>query len=106
MKEVPNLSYIREISGGDLEFEKQIIEIIKVELPKEVKSYNSFLNEKYFKKAADLVHKIKHKISTLGLDESYQIAIKHEIELKQDSLRYKNDFDTILESMINFVDSY
>lgn len=103
MKEVPNMSYIKEISGGDVEFENQLIEIVKIELPKEIATYNSYLKEKNLNMAADLVHKVKHKISTLGLEESYQLAILYEIELRQDSLKYKEDFDKVLKSMINFI---
>jgi len=100
------MSYIREISGGDEEFENQLIKIVKIELPKEIKSYNSYLEEKNYKFAADLVHKVKHKISTLGLVESYKLAIKHEIDLRQENLKYKEDFDKVLKSMINFINSH
>ena len=33
----PNLNYIRELSGGDQNFEKKIIDIIKKEFPEEMK---------------------------------------------------------------------
>ena len=52
MKEKPNLNYLKEISGGDLEFEKKLLIIVKKELPEEIITYKKFLNEKNFKQAA------------------------------------------------------
>jgi len=45
MKEQPNLLYLKEISGGDLAFENQMLEIVKKELPEEIKSYENSLKK-------------------------------------------------------------
>ena len=103
MNEKPNLLYLKEISGGDVEFEKKLLEIVKKELPEEINTYKKFLNENNFKQAAELVHKIKHKISILGLEKSYQVAIDYEENLKLDNLSLKMDFEEILNSMISFI---
>ena len=103
MNEKPNLDYLKEISGGDVEFEEKLLEIVKKELPEEINTYKNFLNENNFKQAAELVHKIKHKISILGLEKSYQVAIDYEEELKQDNLNLKLEFEEILNSMICFI---
>lgn len=103
MNEKPNLNYLKEISGGDLEFEEKLLIIVKKELPEEINSYKNFLNENNFKQAAELVHKIKHKISILGLEKSYQVAIDYEENLKQDNLNLKVEFEEILNSMICFI---
>ena len=103
MNENPNLTHIKEISGGDLEFEEKLLIIVKKELPEEINIYKNFLNENNFKQAAELVHKIKHKISILGLEKSYQVAIDYEEDLKQDNLSLKMDFEEILNSMISFI---
>jgi len=103
MNEKPNLNYLNEISGGDVAFERKLLEIVKKELPNEINSYKKFLNENNFKQAAELVHKIKHKISILGLEKSYQVAIDYEEDLKQDNLNLKLEFDEILNSMISFI---
>ena len=39
MTEAPNLNYIKQLSGGDKDFEKQLIEVIKDEFPLEKKEY-------------------------------------------------------------------
>lgn len=103
MTEKPNLLYLKEISGGDVEFEEKLLKIVKKELPEEINDYKNFLNENNFKQAAELVHKIKHKISILGLEKSYQVAIDYEEELKQDNLNLKLEFEEILNSMICFI---
>ena len=103
MNEKPNLNYLKEISGGDLEFEEKLLIIVKKELPEEINTYKKFLNENNFKQAAELVHKIKHKISILGLEKSYQVAIDYEEDLKQDNLNLKLEFEEILNSMICFI---
>ena len=103
MNEKPNLNYLKEISGGDLEFEEKLLIIVKKELPEEINTYKNFLNENNFKQAAELVHKIKHKISILGLEKSYQVAIDYEENLKLDNLSLKMDFEEILNSMISFI---
>ncbi len=103
MNEKPNLNYLKEISGGDLEFEEKLLVIVKKELPEEINTYKNFLNENNFKQAAELVHKIKHKISILGLEKSYQVAIDYEEDLKQDNLNLKLEFEEILNSMISFI---
>ena len=101
--EKPNLNYLKEISGGDAIFEQKMIEIVKKELPEEIKSYEFFLNEYNFIQAAEIVHKIKHKISILGLEKSYQTAIDFEEDLKRQELTLQLEFEQILNSMVNFV---
>ena len=103
MNEKPNLLYLKEISGGDVEFEEKLLKIVKKELPEEINTYKNFLNENNFKQAAELVHKIKHKISILGLEKSYQVAIDYEEDLKQDNLNLKLEFEEILNSKICFI---
>ena len=103
MNEKPNLNYLKEISGGDVEFEEKLLKIVKKELPEEINTYKNFLNENNFKQAAELVHKIKHKISILGLEKSYQVAIDYEENLKLDNLNLKLEFEEILNSMISFL---
>ena len=103
--EKPNLLYLQELSGGDSVFEEKMLEIVKKELPEEIKSYQNFLIEENYKDAADLVHKIKHKISVLGLKEGYQVAIDYEIELNQQKFNLQSKFEDILVAMTTFVEN-
>jgi len=101
--ELPNLSYINALSGGDKAFKLKLISIVKEELPQEIEVYERNIKLKKFKEAAENVHKLKHKISILGLETSYEIAIEYEENLKQNSIQFKNKFEDILEEMTRFI---
>lgn len=103
MEEQPNLSYIREISGGDEAFEKKLLAVVKKELPLEIEEYQGNLKELKLSEAAENVHKLKHKISILGLEKGYQLAIDFEEELNEGNTSLKQQFDEILSSMMVFV---
>lgn len=102
--EQPNLNYINELSGDDDVFKQKMITIVKTELPQEIESYRSLFESQNFKASAEMVHKLKHKISVLGLEKSYYIAEQFEDNLKQSSIVLQNEFEEILTSMQNFVD--
>lgn len=102
--EQPNLNYINELSGDDAEFKQKMISIVKAELPEEIESYRSLFESQNFKTTAEMVHKLKHKISVLGLEKSYYIAEQFEDNLKQSSLELKEEFEEILNLMQSFVD--
>ena len=51
------------MSQGDREFEKKILSVASQELKEEVKDFNIAIAQVDYHQAAQLVHKIKHKIS-------------------------------------------
>ena len=99
----PNLSYIKSLSGGDNAFEEKLISIIKLEFPGEKSIYYNNLKEKNYLKAANDVHKLKHKISILGLEKSYEIAADYENNLRQNNITLKDDFEDILKMITKFL---
>lgn len=101
--ELPNLNYIKNLSGGDLDFENKIIQILKTELPEEIKVYEDFIGVVNFKDTAEIVHKLKHKISILGLEKSYETAVEYERNLLENNLELKEDFEKILSGMSYFI---
>ena len=101
--EQPNLSYINNLSGGDKAFEDKLITIIKTEYPEEKAVYIKNIESNNFKEAAENVHKLKHKISILGLEKSYEVANNFEENLKEDRLAGKEDFEIILNTITNFL---
>jgi len=103
-EELPNLSYINELSGGDLSFEEKILSVIKKEFPEEKNIYYQNLKEKKYKEVAENVHKLKHKISILGLENGYSIAVEYENNLLDNSnLTLKEEFESILQNMTQFL---
>lgn len=101
--EKPNLEYINQLSGDNEEFKLKVITILKSELPQEIEMYQNQINSKNFKLAAESVHKLKHKISILGLDKNYLIASEYEDNLKDQSIKLQSEFEAILQVMQDFV---
>ena len=105
MTEKPNIKMIRQMSGGDTSFEEKMIEIIKRELPKEIYLYHEHLKNADYLNAAKDVHKLKHKISILGLEKSYKLAVDYEDELKKHKFLRSNSFEDILKSMTDYINT-
>lgn len=103
MKEKPNLTYINKLSGKNKLFKKQVLAIIKKELPLEIESYDLYLSQRDYLKTAETVHKLKHKISILGLEEGHQVAVDYENQLKNEKSGLKEGFEEILEEMLRFI---
>ncbi|WP_297690882.1 Hpt domain-containing protein [uncultured Eudoraea sp.] len=104
MKEIPNLNYINRLSKGNKVFAKNLVDIIKKELPREVETYQLHLNEGDFDKTAEDVHKINHKIKILGLENGCRMAEEYRIGLLKKSIKLKQDFESILTSMLIFIE--
>lgn len=103
MIEQPNLSYIHSMSGGDKAFEKKLIDIVKGEFPEEKKLYFKNIAAKNYKLTAENVHKFKHKISILGLEKSYEIALAFENNLLEGGTQLQEEFESILMGITNFL---
>ena len=101
--ETPNINYIIQLSDGDLDFQNELISIIKREFPEEVKLFNSHALSRDFSDLADCVHKLKHKISLMGLKCSYGVANQYEEELRKGINLKQKDFETILHKISVFL---
>ncbi|APZ45596.1 hypothetical protein BW723_04475 [Polaribacter reichenbachii] len=97
--ELPNLSVIKEISGNDIEFQNSILEIIKTEFPEEVDLFKQNFNSKNYIEASNNVHKIKHKISLLALNNGLQTAADYELALKKANTELHKDFLEVLDKI-------
>ena len=106
MNETPNLIYIKELAADSETFEKKLISIIKQEFPEEQKEFLQNYNSKEFVKAAENVHKLKHKIGMLGFETGYQTAIDFEEDLKMGNpSKLHSEFMLILESIEGFLET-
>jgi len=101
--EQPGLSEITKMSNGDRVFEGKIFEVIKKEFPLEKEQYFESLEKRDLIKAAEDVHKLKHKVSILGLAQGYIIATDYENNLKKGSFELKVDFEAILEKITAYI---
>ncbi len=103
MGEIPNLDYIKEIAGGNEEFEKRFLAIIQAEFPKEKEDYLNNLAKEELEESAKIVHKIKHKLGILGLNNGYKLAIKYEEDLKYGNTKLQHEFMGVLRSVEAFI---
>lgn len=101
--EQPNLSYINALSKGDDEFKKQVIAVLKEELSGEIESYFLYIENRDLKKTKEFVHRIKHKMSILGLEKSYKITNDFENNLADNSIENKEYFENALPAMLDFL---
>jgi HPt (histidine-containing phosphotransfer) domain-containing protein len=103
--EQPNLEYIDQLARGDESIKNELITVIKTEFPEEKKEYYDSLENKEFKKIEENVHKLKHKISILGLEKSYEIANEFEHNLRELSLEKQQDFENILKAISDYIET-
>jgi GTPase SAR1 family protein len=101
--EIPNLEYINSIAGGDDDFKNELISILKDEFPKEKKLFLNNFNKKEYVLASENVHKIKHKISMLSLNEDFIVASKFEENLKQNNVDLHKKFINCLAKITEFL---
>ncbi|MDG1326839.1 MAG: Hpt domain-containing protein [Flavobacteriaceae bacterium] len=103
MEDQPNLNYINSLSEGDKSFEMKLLAIIKKEFKQEKNTYYNNMKNDNFKLCAENVHKIKHKISILGLEKSYEIAERYENNLREGNYELQNKFSDILNKVTNYL---
>lgn len=103
MQEQPNLSYVDQLSGDDIEFKNSFISIIKQEFPKERDVYLDCVEKQLTKQTADIVHKIKHKFSILSMQDSYKLAVTYEMELLEGKTTSQSAFKSVLDIMENYL---
>ncbi len=101
--EKPNNTYLDQLCGDNEKFRQKIVTILKKELPQEIEVYKNEMGKNDYSMAAKAVHKLKHKISILGLEKSYYIASNYEDNLNNNSIDLQNDFENILKAMEEFV---
>ncbi len=95
-KEIPNSNYLYEIAAGDQKLINKLLNVIKTEFPEEKASFEANFKAKDFDKAAENVHKLKHKINIFGLQDGYEVAKRFEEELRKGTYQSYLDFLAIL----------
>ena len=103
MIEPPNLKYLDDLADGDEVFRKKFIGILKEEFPLEKESYLDAMEKSLYREASEHVHKIKHKLNVLGIDESYTLAVQHENELRNGEHSFSQEFLLILTEVGNYL---
>ena len=101
--EQPNLTYVEQLARGDNAIRQTLIDVIKTEFPDEKQDYYESLEKKDYKKIEENVHRLKHKISILGLEESYKLANTFEHNLREKNRAGAADFEQILQIITAYI---
>jgi len=88
---VCNLRYLNELSNGNQEFIKEIIQIFLIEMPKEIQSIEKSIHEKDYEAIRQATHKLKSTIPFVGLD----LTIQEEVYKMEDLAEKRTDLDEI-----------
>ena len=99
----PNLAQIEQICQGSESCKSRIIAILKKEFPIEAATYQQNIESGQLENCAENVHKLKHKISILGLEDAYKLAVSYEDELLEGITEKKAKFNLILDSISQFI---
>lgn len=102
--EQPNIDYFEKLSNNNEHFKQKLIDIVKYEFPIEFSDYHNFITNDDFKKASEIVHKLKHKIGVLGMTDSYVLAETYEHNLRESNTEKKVEFEAALETVKVFID--
>ncbi|WP_046759249.1 Hpt domain-containing protein [Kordia jejudonensis] len=103
--EQPNLNYVEQLARGDEAIKKTLLDVIKTEFPEEKQDYYDSLAKKDYKKIEENVHRIKHKISILGLEQSYELANTYEHNLREKKMDGVDDFEQILTVITAYINT-
>jgi len=103
--EKPNLLYLKNISKGDASFENKIIDILNEEFQEEVNNYYYYFKLKDYNKVKIYVHRIKHKMSILGLEKSYKLTNIFENSIRNLDFENQEYFENMLPIMLQFLKS-
>lgn len=101
-----DFSYLREISDGDEEFIKEMIETFAEETPKDLKQITELAKQKDWQSVAKTAHKLKSSIKMFGFsqlrDQAFDIEQSGKNLVDTDSLDTKvKDFVSNCETALN-----
>lgn len=97
--ETPNLTVIQAIAEDDKEFQDEILSILKKEFAIETENFKKHFEAKRYSEASDSVHKLKHKISLVGLEKGLILAATYEKALKKGDIKLHEKFIDILHKI-------
>jgi len=106
MKETININALSELSGGDNEFVKEILQLFVENTPAELKKMKKHLDDNNAKELAEVLHKMKSYSAPLGLEQMRLKIYNLESNLKsKDALAIKDEVDEFVLFMENLIEN-
>ncbi|MBT2162570.1 Hpt domain-containing protein [Zobellia barbeyronii] len=103
--ERPSLNYVENLVGvRDAEFEQKFVTLLKSEFSWDLGKYLYHIKLDEPRAAAEIVHKLKYKISVLGMQKTFIFAEEHKERLHAGDASLDEDFKKILKRINVFLD--
>ncbi|MBU2947723.1 Hpt domain-containing protein [Zobellia uliginosa] len=103
--ERPSLNYVENLVGArDSEFEQKFVILLKSEFAWDLGKYLYHIKLNEPRAAAEIVHKLKYKISILGMEKTFAFAEEHKERLHAGDAAFDEDFKKVLKKINVFLD--
>jgi PAS domain S-box-containing protein len=93
---VVNLSYLQSVSGGDPEFEKEMINMYLAQVPNELNTIEHAIAGADYKKVSAIAHKLTSTFSVMGVNDSARLSY---LENKTMQPRSDQELQSALEQL-------
>jgi HPt (histidine-containing phosphotransfer) domain-containing protein len=107
IKPAVDMDHAREITDGDMEFLKELIEIFKADFSEKLAEISRAIKEKDFNALDEAAHSLKGSSGNLGLTRVYEFSYKLEKMGKEENIEGANktfkQLEEELERFKNFV---
>ena len=70
----PDLTYLQELSGGDIEFELEMLQTYEEEVPEHIERIREYLDRASWISLSEEFHSLKSKLSIMGFRNLYKKA--------------------------------
>lgn len=106
IKPAVDMDHAREITDGDMEFLKELIEIFKADCPERLAGISRAIKEKDFNALDETAHSLKGSSGNLGLTRVYELSWKLEKMGKAENIEGANKTFKQLEEEIERFNSF
>jgi len=103
---VLDMDHAREITDGDMEFLKELIEIFKGDCPERLTEISRAIKEKDFKALDEAAHALKGSAGNLGLTRVHELSYKLEKMGKAEDIKGADEALKELEGEIERFNSF
>ena len=79
-----NLSYLEEITGGDIDMMKEMLDLFITDIPVHLANIEKYFNDGDFKKMGTEAHQVKPTMQYIGELDMYELVKEIELTVKQE----------------------
>ncbi len=106
LNELPNLSFVRNLSQFDLDFQTRFIVTLREEFANNYFAYQYHSEMEEPRATAEIVHRLKYVFSFLGMHGAFDLAERHQEKLQIGDAGLQTQFGRILQKVKQFLSDY